>query len=105
MPGGFAFCSRAPSPASIRSTWNGAADAGEGAAGRAAPAAYVLPSGAGGPRAITVAFGAPVAGVPAVFVEYYNVGIGEAVGGPPSRPTAVSPTISSGTLSPSVAAR
>src|SRR5436309_2663667 len=71
----------------------------------AATAAGGLPSGASATRTIAVTFSAAVAGVHAVFLEYYNVAISDAVGATASRTTAASPAISSGTLSPSVAAR
>jgi len=85
-------------------TWPAAAVTADGSVGSAATAAYVLPNGASGTRMITVTFSAAVAGVHAVFLEYYNVAISDAVGGTASSTTAVSPTISSGTLSPSAAA-
>ncbi len=113
-------------------TWPAAAVTADGSVGSAATAAYVLPNGASGTRMITVTFSAAVAGVHAVFLEYYNVASGtrvitvtfsaavagvhavfleyykvaisDAVGGTASRATAVSPAISSGTLSPSAAA-
>ena len=86
-------------------TWPAAAVTADGGVGSAATAAYVLLNAASGTRTITVTFSAAVAGVHAVFLEYYNVAISDAVGATASSTTAVSPTISSGTLSPSVAAR
>src|SRR5882724_13531999 len=71
-------------------TWPAAAVTADGSVGSAATAAYVLPNGASGTRTITVTVSAAVAVVHAVFLEYYNVAISDAVGGTASRTTAVS---------------
>ena len=62
-------------------TWPAAAVTADSGVGSTVTGAYVLPNAASGTRVITVTFTAAVAGVHAVFLEYYNVAISNAVGG------------------------
>jgi len=86
-------------------TWPAtAAAAADGGVGSPVTAVYVLPNAQSGTREITVNFDTAVAGVHAVFLEYYNVDTSAAVGSKASRSGALAPTITSGTLAPSAAA-
>ncbi len=84
-------------------TWPAAAVTADGGSGNAKTSVFVLPNVAAGTRVITVTFGSAVAGIHAVFLEYYNVATSSPVGSSRSSINTTHTGIASGTLSPSPA--
>jgi len=83
--------------------WPAAAVTADGGSGNAKTSVFVLPNVAAGTRVITVTFGSAVAGIHAVFLEYYNVATSSPVGSSRSSINTTHTGIASGTLSPSPA--
>src|SRR5439155_12583020 len=83
--------------------WPAAAVTADGGSGNAKTSVFVLPNVAAGTRVIPVTFGSAVAGIHAVFLEYYNVASSSPVGSSRSSINTTHTGIASGTLSPSPA--
>ena len=80
--------------------WPSAAATVDAGTGNTKTSAYVLPNAASGTRVITVTFSHAIAGIHAVFLEYYNVGTSSPVGLTTTSAMPVSPSIQPPSFAP-----